>query len=99
MLSSLTYSWLEAYILYSVKTKANIFYTSLNNADNSPLGGQLKNVEVNVEMIDELHKYVYKNRVEKSLELFTDGIHTRNLHNIQLTSATCARAYVSQRAE
>ena len=98
MLSSLAYSWLEAYVLYSVKAKANIYF-SLNNADNSPLGGQLKNVQVNVETIDELHKYVSKNRVKKSLEVFTDGIHTRNLYNILLTSTTCARACCSQRAE
>ena len=78
MLSSLAYSWLEAYVLYSLKAK-QIFYISLNNADNVPLGGQLKNVEVSVETIDVLHKYVSKNRVKKSLEVFTDGIHTKNL--------------------
>ena len=83
MLLSPAYSWLEAYILYSVKAKRN-FYISLNN----PLGGQLKNVQVNVEMIDELNKYVSKNTVKI---VFTDGIYTREL--VQHTTDICILCY------
>ena len=90
-------------MFFTVSRRRQIFYISLNNAGNVPLGGQLKNVEVNVETIDELHKYVSKNRVETSLEVFTDEIHTRTftgiLIRILLTSATCAKAYFCQRAE